>query len=85
MSTNQEVIITRGIPADGPGKGGGGSMDHCDVVCASEIKDLILGDDALFNIQYLCDALSGHLLSQLLGGTAVNPQLMATTANCSST
>ena len=37
----------------GRGGGGGGSMDHCDVVCESAIKDSILGDDALLCSPYV--------------------------------
>ena len=45
----------------------------------TEARDLVLGDDALLFIAYLC--LSGHQLSQLLGGAVVDPQPIAMTAD----
>ena len=59
---------------------GVGQWSRALIVQLIAIKDLILRDDALLYI-----ALSVHPLSQLPGGAAFNPQLVAMTADRSST
>ena len=48
-------------------------------------RDLILGDDALLYVAYVMLIWAPLGLSQLLGGPVVDPQLIAMSADCSST